>query len=175
MRIARRVRNFLRSRFLTTFLVATTVAFLVINTVGLLGERSGSVLSRYIRQHSGPEDKVFFWGQADFMYAQAERRPASRYILCFPLTGYIFGSPTSDDPSYDTSYRILPGAWEILEKELSLSKPLFIVDTDIGTIAKKYPPERYPVLQRLLETEYRVVFSDSEGVIYRRAASDDRS
>jgi 4-amino-4-deoxy-L-arabinose transferase-like glycosyltransferase len=166
---------FLKSRFLTTFLVATTAAFLVINAVGLFGVRSGSVLSRYIREHSGPEDKVFFWGQADFMYAQAERRPASRYILCFPLTGYIFGSPTGDDPSYDTSYRILPGAWEILEKELSFSKPLFIVDTDIGTIAKKYPPKRYPVLRRLLETEYRVVFSDSEGVIYRRVASDNRS
>jgi hypothetical protein len=165
---------FLKSRFLTTFLVATTAALLVINAVGLLGERSGSMLGRYVREHSGPKDKVFFWGQADFMYAQAGGRPAWRYILCFPLTGYIFGSPKGDDPSYDTSYRILPGAWQILEKELSFSKPLSIVDADIGTIARKYPPKRYPVSRRLLETEYRAVFSDSEGVIYRRVASDDR-
>jgi len=99
---------------------------------------------------------------------EAQRRPASRYINAAPLTGYIWGSPTHLDPAYDTSYRILPGAWDILQAEFQQSPPLFFVDTDPETKAKKYPPARYPFLKRLLEQHYAVVFSTPKGVIYRR-------
>jgi hypothetical protein len=121
-----------------------------------------------VRHHSEPEDKVFFWGQRSWFYSEARRRPASRFILSFPLTGYVFGSPLSDDPTHDTSQRVQPWAWETLEQEFARTPPLLFVDTDPETEAKKYPPSRYPYLERLLETEYEVVHAAPEGVVYRR-------
>jgi 4-amino-4-deoxy-L-arabinose transferase-like glycosyltransferase len=151
------------------FLIAgTAVAFLIVNAVGLWPWRTPSPLSQYVRLHSGPRDKVFFWGQRDWFYAEAQRRPASRFILCFPLTGYVFGSPLAYDPAHDTTDRILPGAWETLEREFAEHPPLFFVDTDPGTPAKKYPPAKYPYLRRLLAEEYREVLATPEGVVYRR-------
>jgi hypothetical protein len=104
----------------------------------------------------------------DYLYAEAQRRPASRYINAAPLTGYIWGSPTRLDPHYDTSYRILPGAWDMLQTEFQQLLPLFFVDCDPETEAKKYPPVRYPFLKHLLEQDYEVVLSTPKGVIYRR-------
>jgi hypothetical protein len=149
-------------------LAGTAVAFLIVNAVGIWPWRTPSPLSEYVRLHSGPQDKVFFWGQRDWFYAEAQRRPASRFILSFPLTGYVFGSPSAYDPAHDTAERILPGAWETLEREFAEHPPLFFVDTDPGTEAKKYPPANYPYLRRLLAREYREVFATPEGVVYRR-------
>lgn len=83
-----------------------------------------------MRAYTRPQDKVFFRGQNDWMHAEAERRPASRFILSFPLTGYIFGSPLSDDPDYDTWYRIMPGAWDTLRQEFDRHPPVLFIDTD---------------------------------------------
>jgi 4-amino-4-deoxy-L-arabinose transferase-like glycosyltransferase len=158
----------LHPRTLKALLASTAAGFLIANTISLGRQRPANALSTYVRDHSTPTDKVFFWGQADYLYTEAQRRPASRYINAAPLTGYIWGSPTYLDPAYDTSYRILPGAWDILQAEFQQSPPLFFVDTDPETKAKKYPPARYPFLKRLLEQHYAVVFSTPKGVIYRR-------
>jgi hypothetical protein len=158
----------LQPRTLKVLLASTAAGFLIANTVTLWLQRPDNELSTYVREHSTPTDKVFFWGQVDYLYAEARRRPASRYINAAPLTGYIWGSPTHLDPDYDTTYRILPGAWDILQAEFQQSPPLFFVDCDPETEAKKYPPLRYPFLKHLLEQDYEVVLSTPKGVIYRR-------
>src|SRR5262247_2437489 len=158
----------LQPRTLKVLLASTAVGFLIANTIILWLQRPDNGLSTYVREHSTPADKVFFWGQVDDLYVEARRRPASRYINVAPLTGYIWGSPTHLDPDYDTTYRILPGAWDILQAEFQQSPPLFFVDTDPETRAQKYPPSRYPFLQQLLAQDYEVVLSTPKGVIYRR-------
>jgi 4-amino-4-deoxy-L-arabinose transferase-like glycosyltransferase len=164
-----RYRFFLLRRGVMVFLLAGTAgAFLVRNTIGIQEWRTPSPLSSYVREHSTPDDRIFIWGQRDWFYAEAQRRPASRFILSFPLTGRVFGSPLSDDPDYDTSHRIHPGAWETLERDFAEHPPLFFVDTDPQTEAQKYPPQRYPYLRRLLAEEYEVVLSIPDGVVYRR-------
>jgi 4-amino-4-deoxy-L-arabinose transferase-like glycosyltransferase len=158
----------LRPRTMRISLGATAFAFLIVNTFTLWQQRPLHELSQYVREHSAPEDKVFFWGATDYLYAEAQRRPASRYIHTFPLTGYIFGSPLRFDPHHDTTDRIRPGAWKTLQEEFCQSPPSYFVDTDPGTIAKKYPPSRYPFLKRFLAQNYEVVLSTPNGVIYKR-------
>jgi 4-amino-4-deoxy-L-arabinose transferase-like glycosyltransferase len=158
----------LRRSVMVFLLVGTAGAFLVRNSIGIQEWRTPSPLSSYVREHSTPEDRIFIWGQRDWYYAEAQRRPASRFILSFPLTGRFFGSPLSDDPDYDTSYRIQPGAWETLERDFAEHPPLFFVDTDPQSEARKYPPQRYPYLRRLLAEEYEVVLTIPDGVVYRR-------
>ena len=160
----------LRPRTLQLLLGSTAAVFLLLNTVELWKRSPEKELSRYVRDHSTPDDTVFFWGKEAGLYAEARRRPASRYIHTFPLTGYIFGSPTRYDPDYDTTDRILPGAWDILQEEFRQALPLFFVDTTTGSDTyRKYPPSRYPFLKRLLAQHYEVVYSyPKRGVIYRR-------
>jgi 4-amino-4-deoxy-L-arabinose transferase-like glycosyltransferase len=158
----------LQPRTLQVLLASTAAGFLIANTITLGLQRPDNALSTYVRDHSTPADPVFFWGQVDYLYAEAQRRPASRYINAAPLTGYIWGSPTRFDPDYDTSSRMLPGAWERLQADFQHSPPLFFVDCDPETRAKKYPPVRYPFLKHLLEQDYAVVLATPEGVIYRR-------
>jgi 4-amino-4-deoxy-L-arabinose transferase-like glycosyltransferase len=158
----------LRRSVMVFLLVGTAGAFLVRNSIGIQEWRTPSPLSSYVREHSTPEDRIFIWGQRDWYYAEAQRRPASRFILSFPLTGRFFGSPLSDAPDYDTSYRTQPGAWETLERDFAEHPPLFFVDTDPQSEARKYPPQRYPYLRRLLAEEYEVVLTIPDGVVYRR-------
>lgn len=158
----------LRPRVLQGLLAFSAVAFLAINTFYLWHYRPENELVRYLRQHSSPQDKVFFWGRDDNLYAEAERRPASRYIHYYPLTGYLWGSPLKDDPNFDTSDRIHPGAWDTLKAEFAHSLPAFIIDADPSTPAKKYPPGRFPYLKQLLENDYQEVFACAAGKVYKK-------
>jgi 4-amino-4-deoxy-L-arabinose transferase-like glycosyltransferase len=142
--------------------------FLVVNTIGVITEKPREA-GRYVREHSNPEDRMFVWGQGVHQtgqYLEAERRPASRYIASFPLTGHIFGIW---DPSLDTTYRILPGSWQNLQREFELHPPRFIIDSHV-----LHPPPRlylmtqYPYLRDLVAQHYRKVHSAPDGVIYER-------
>jgi hypothetical protein len=89
-----------------SWLALTLVAFSFAHWYGLAWQREPTEAGRYLLGHSSPEDRIFVWGQAAPIYLDAHRRPASRYITSFPLTGYIFGSSS---PDIDTRSRIVPG------------------------------------------------------------------
>jgi hypothetical protein len=108
------------------------------------------------------------WGQNTPMYLDAERRAATRYIATFPLTGYVFGSPHSWDPAYDTSDRILPGAWQQLQEDFARHPPRYIIDTDAARAVARYPIAKFPVLRDLLARHYRMVYRAVDGVVYLR-------
>jgi len=156
------------SRFTQGWLALTTVVFLVGHSIGLNAAGKGREAGNYIRAHSSDEDRIFVWGQAPDIYLDAERRPASRYIATFPLTGYIFGSPLGWDPTHDTTHRIVPGTWEILDRELRENPPLFIVDTDGSREVAKYPMRRFDSLRDLIDHRYDFVHRARDGLIYRR-------
>ncbi len=157
-----------RRRVVIGWFVLTGVGFVVAHTVGLSRQRAPADVGRYVREHSDPADRLFVWGQAPGIYLDAQRRPASRYVATFPLTGYIFGSPLSWDPSHDTSDRIVPGAWEQLEEDLQRHPPRFIVDMEATRDVPRYPMARFPIIGRLVEERYELVFRGTEGVVYQR-------
>ena len=153
------------ARITRAWLAATVIVFFVINCAGLwlTGERSEA--GEYIRQHSSsPDDRIFVWGQSPSIYLDARRRPATRYITTFPLTGYIFGPPMAD---VDTRDRIVPGAWSNFEQDLHTHSPAFIVDTEVDARAR-YPLAQFPTLARLVAERYRLVARTADGLIYRR-------
>src|ERR1051326_6242466 len=87
----------LRPPVICAWLALTIVAFSIEHWRELASQRELSESGRYLLEHSAPTDRIFVWGQAPKIYLDARRRPASRYITTFPLTGYIFGPFTGKD------------------------------------------------------------------------------
>jgi 4-amino-4-deoxy-L-arabinose transferase-like glycosyltransferase len=145
--------------------LALTVAVLSINHwTGLAPQRVPLEEGRYLLTHSALADRIFVWGQSPEIYLDAHRRPASRYITTFPLTGYVFGGPI---PGFDTRSRILPGAWAALEQDFARHPPTYIVDLQPDPKSAQYPVKNFPILAKLLAQRYQPVAHTVEGVIYR--------
>jgi hypothetical protein len=98
------------------------------------------------------------------VYLDARRRPASRYIATFPLTGYVFGGPVA---GLDTRSRIVPGAWTNLWQDLANHPPAYIVDVESAPAAA-FPVAQFPELARLIAQHYTPIARTPEGEIYRR-------
>jgi len=154
------------------WLAGTVIVFAVAHTRGLSGQPAVSEAGQYLITHSSAQDRIFVWGQTTRIYVDAHRRPASRYIATFPLTGLIFGAPppSAGAAPIDTRSRIVPGAWDNLRKDFSLHEPAFIIDTEC-TSSADYPVRQFPALAQLLAAEYTPVARTVEGVIYKREAS----
>jgi 4-amino-4-deoxy-L-arabinose transferase-like glycosyltransferase len=153
----------LRPRVTYAWLALTVIAFSIAHWIGLAPRRVPSEAGRYLFKHSAPDDRIFVWGQTSQIYLDAHRRPASRYIETFPLTGYVFGGPI---PGFDTRRRILPGAWSTLQQDFARHPPAYIVDVQDPSKAQ-YPVKDFPILAKLIAEKYRPVAHTAEGVIYR--------
>jgi 4-amino-4-deoxy-L-arabinose transferase-like glycosyltransferase len=139
---------------------------------GLAHRAPASIAGAYVREHSPVTDRIFVWGQSPQVYLEAQRRPASRYIATFPLTGYVFAGPL---PGVDTRSRILPGAWDTLQRDFAAHPPAFIVDREVGPDAL-YPLDTFPVLAGLVAREFMPVLRMPTEIVYaRRAATGDHA
>jgi hypothetical protein len=140
----------------------TVIAFAIAHWRGQAYQREPSQSGRYLLEHSDPEDRIFVWGQAPKIYLEAHRRPASRFVVTFPLTGYIFGGLTG----VDTRKYIVPGAWGELEQDFTKHPPVYIVDVQVPEKNAQYPVENFPILAKLLSEKYRPEVRTKEGLVY---------
>src|SRR5438067_3803673 len=154
----------LRPEVTYAWLGLTVIAFSIEHWKGLAPRRVPSEAGRYLSTHSSADDRIFVWGQTSEIYLDARRRPASRYITTFPLTGYIFGGPI---PGFDTRSRILPSAWTNLEQDFARHPPTYIVDVQADPKTAQDPVMNFPILAKLLAERYQLVAYTAEGVIYR--------
>jgi 4-amino-4-deoxy-L-arabinose transferase-like glycosyltransferase len=150
---------------------AHAVIYFAINAISFAGMHKPSQLAAWIRSASAAQDKILVWGQSAAVYTLAGRSPSTRYITTFPLTGYIFGSPLTRDRGYDTSQRILPGAWETLQQELCARPPALIIDTEATRAVPRYPASNFPRLWHWVQSSYTEAFRSREGVGYLRVAA----
>src|SRR5438874_5696133 len=154
----------LRPRVTYVWLALTVVAFSIEHWMGLASRRLPSETGRYLFAHAAPDDRIFVWGQSSEIYLDAHKRPASRYITTFPLTGYVFGGTI---PGFDTRIRILPGAWSTLQQDFARHPPRYIVHLHSDSRTLQYPVKNFPILDTLLKERYQPVARTAEGTIYR--------
>ena len=147
------------------WLILTVLVFAIMHLYGLASQRQTTETGRYLRAYSAAADKIFLWGQLPKIYLEAQRRPASRYILTFPLTGQVFGAPL---PEIDTRSRSAPGTWDNLQQDFAKHPPAYIVDLRFHKKNAQYPVRDFPILARILDEHYEEVAQTAEGVIYRR-------
>jgi 4-amino-4-deoxy-L-arabinose transferase-like glycosyltransferase len=149
------------------WLALTVIGFSISHWVGLASQRATSETGRYLLEHSAPNARIFVWGQAPRIYLEARRRPACRFVVTFPLTGYVFGWSARSISSIDTSRWIVPGAWTALEADFAKHPPAYIVDVQVPAKNAHYPTRDFPILATLLAECYHPVARTAEGVIYR--------
>jgi len=159
----------LRPRAMRVFLAGTAIVFFVLHAAGLATRTKGSDAGRFVRAHASPGDELFVWGELPRVYLEANLHPATRYVCTYPLTGHPYGGSISYDPVYpDTTSRIVPGSWEIFERELAASTPRFFVDVDAKLRLPRYPLDKFPWLAGFVAAHYRKVHEASDGVVYER-------
>ncbi|MEM9918207.1 MAG: glycosyltransferase family 39 protein [Bacteroidota bacterium] len=161
-------RWWLKERFWTGSLMVLAIGFTFSAAVGLWNHRQPEETGRYIKANSKVEDRIFVWGQHTRIYLDAQRRPASRFVACFPLTGYIFGSPLSWDPDHDTSDKIVEGAWPKLFEDFEKRPPVYFVDQDAARKTAKYPLSMFPDLETYVQQNYELVHKAPKSWIYKR-------
>jgi 4-amino-4-deoxy-L-arabinose transferase-like glycosyltransferase len=146
------------------WLALTITVFSITHWCELLPRRIPTEAGRYLATHAAPDDRIFIWGgSAAQYYLDARRRPACRYVLTFPLTGFIFGGPVSGVDGYKW---IAPGAWANLQEDFVKHPPVYIADL-YATPGAQFPIGDFPVLSRLLAENYQPVAKVSQGVIYQ--------
>jgi 4-amino-4-deoxy-L-arabinose transferase-like glycosyltransferase len=164
----------LRPRVTWAWLVITVVGFSISHWVGLASQRATSETGRYLLELSAPSDRIFVWGQAPRIYLEARRRPACRFVVTFPLTGYVFGWSAQSISHIDTREWITPGAWAALEEDFKKHPPAYVVDVQVPAKNAHYPVHEFPILARILADQYHPVARTAEGVIYRRNSALSR-
>jgi 4-amino-4-deoxy-L-arabinose transferase-like glycosyltransferase len=160
-------------RVLTGWLGLTLLLFTTVDTAGFWLHRRDTVAGRWVREHAAPEDRLFVWGQGDRVvgiFLDADRRPASRFIATFPLTGHVFGGyPPAWGRAYEDRNQ-MSGAWDTLRLDFAAHPPRFIVDASVVGSGVRYPLERYPILSQLVATSYRPAARTPDGIVYERLA-----
>jgi hypothetical protein len=114
------------------------------------------------------------WGNSPVLYFAADRPLGCRFVFANYLTGASPATATQTDAAVDSSHHIVPEAWTMFERDLETRKPRFIVDGSPGNVAfyGKYPPRKFPRLQRVLDCDYKPAGEVAGMRIYERRAAE---
>ncbi len=127
-------------------------------------------VGRLVQAHTRPTDRIFVWGYIPEMHVYARRLPSTRYFYTNWVTGLI--PWTNIDWLKDTTYAIIPGAPETLQRDLERHPPAVIVDSGSVRGYLKYPLSAQSWLWSKIEHEFAEVepdYAQSRGFrVYRR-------
>jgi hypothetical protein len=117
---------------------------------------------------------LFVWGNSPEIYYYSNRVMGARFPFCNYLTGKIWGTPLDDVDATGTEAHIVREAWPQLLADLTARPPRYIVDAGAGRLDRfdRHPIARYPQLQRLVESAYRLEATVAGVPIYRLATGD---
>lgn len=155
-----------RRRFIA-LVTAIAVAFFVVATMfeGATGNAfvpspDYREASRYVRDHTAPEDQIFIWGWFPALYVGADRCPSTRFVYTHVLSGAgVQGGRRNHD---------VPEGWDMLMHDLEAAPPVYILDTSPGDYDYPFPPERYPRLWPFIAARYQVETTIAGVRLFRR-------
>lgn len=127
----------------------------------------------YLDAHGTPTDALCIWGNSPVLYFAAARPLGCRFVFSNYITGMSPATPSQSDPAVESSKNAVPVATEMMVADLAQRQPTFFIDASVGDVGfyGKYPPAKFPWLEKLLACRY-VPEIDIAGMrIYRRLAT----
>ncbi len=123
-------------------------------------------MSRYIADHSRPDDRVLVWGHVPEIYWASKAVPATRFLT----TGFITGAAGGRSEEDVSEANATPGAWDLFFEDFLAHPPRYIVDTSPSGVrgADFYPISRFPRLAETVFREYRYVEFIDGFTLYER-------
>jgi 4-amino-4-deoxy-L-arabinose transferase-like glycosyltransferase len=127
-------------------------------------------LARAIASRTGPDERIFVWGNAPAIYVLSDRLPASRFV------GFLRGLRRSEGEAPERAWDAGPEVWPLLAEDFARHPPALIVDTSTGDFRefRAYPMTRFPALQALVAAGYVRDEVVEGATLYRRATSAER-
>jgi hypothetical protein len=118
---------------------------------------------------TGPDDRIFVWGNSPQLYYVARRPMGARFSFCNYVTGESPGTPT-ETGAWNSDANQLPAAWDLLLDDLDRRRPRLFVDAAAAGWDgyAKYPLARYPRLRDYVARNYRAVEAPAGVVLYER-------
>jgi hypothetical protein len=98
-------------------------------------------LAEYLRRKTGPDDRVFIWGNEPYVYAMAERLPIGRYTVTYHVLDF-------------NGYEETIEAWD-------RHKPKVVM-------VMEYEENEFPEMEDRLATDYVLIEKIDQALVYRR-------
>lgn len=98
-------------------------------------------LAEYLRWKTGPDDRVFIWGNEPYVYAMAERLPIGRYTVTYHVLDF-------------NGYEETIEAWD-------KHKPKVVM-------VMEYEENEFPEMEDRLATDYVLIEKIDQALVYRR-------
>jgi len=128
-------------------------------------ERELREIAAYVSERSASSAYIFVWGFRPEIYHFSRRRPASRYLSFYPLSGFNPGVPLE---KAFADRRWAPARQQLLD-DLRQTRPAYIIDIGINL-----PMTGYEELKSFLDENYSLEhtfeFAENRAIIYRRKA-----
>jgi len=123
-------------------------------------------LAQVIARRTGPDERIFVWGNAPALYVLSDRLPATRFV------GFLRGLRRSEGEAPERSWDAGPEVWPLLAEDFARHPPALIVDTSTGDFRefRGYPMTRFPALQALVTAGYVRDDIVEGATLYRRAS-----
>jgi hypothetical protein len=133
------------------------------------GEPPYDKVAAAITAASGPDERMFVWGNSPQLYILSRRSMGTRFSFCNYMTGESPGTDT-ETGAKNADANVLPVSWTMLFQDLEQRRPALFVDAAAAGWDgyAKFPISRYPQLGAYLAAHYRKIGEADHVVLYRR-------
>jgi len=127
-------------------------------------------VASYLRERTGPEARIFVWGNSPEIYLYAQRRMATRYMSVNYQTGRVWGTPANDLGGQAYREGVPAQTWDNLMTDLERNLPELIVDAAAGRLDKMddEPIARHARMAAFVGRHYQLEATVLGVPLYRR-------
>lgn len=120
--------------------------------------RSYNAVAAAVDARTGPDARIFVWGQFPEVYWASDRAPATRFLTSGFLTGFGGGRSAQ----HVGRQFAVDGAWDEFNDDLRVHPPALIVDASVGT---SFSIDRFPEFASFVAANYVKVETVSNNIV----------
>lgn len=153
---------------LLVIMTASFWGFNLVNYRTYIFKKGGNrAVVSFIKEKTGPEEKIFIWEAPKDIYYYSNRIFATRFVHTNYQTGQVWGTihnTPAATPEMNKHLEVRE-AWDMLFADLEREKPVLIIDDELDA---PFTLENYPELKNYLARDYSPVIVHKRKIYMRR-------